>query len=105
MMGRTVPLEIILNTHLRAPEAILKIANFYKHDPRVAVAIIDNSDRAGNAAITDLEFVERVARRYSRESLRAALLRALEDAYEKGKKGDKDGISESIYREIKGRVP
>lgn len=105
MMGRTVPLEIILNTHLNAPEAILKIAELYKNDPRVAIAIIDNRDRAGNATIADLGFVETVARQYTRESLQEALLRALEDAYEKGQRGDKNGISKSIYREIKGHVP
>jgi len=105
MMGRTVPLEILLNTHLGAVETILEIAEFYKNDPRVAVAVIDNRDGTGNATAADLEFVERMARKYNRESLQAALLRALEDAYEKGQKDDKNGISESIYRAIKGHVP
>jgi hypothetical protein len=32
-------------------------------------------------------------------------MRALEDAYEKGKKGGANGISESVYRAIKGHAP
>jgi hypothetical protein len=105
MMGRTVPLEIILSTHLRAPETILKIAGTYKNDPRVAIAVIDNRDGTGGATVADLGFVERMASKYTRESLKAALLSALEDAYEKGKTGGKNSISETVYRATKERAP
>jgi hypothetical protein len=103
--GRTVPFAVILNAHLRVPEAILRIAELFKNDPRVALAIVDNRDSTGNASIADLAFVERMGRKYTRETLQAALLGALEEAYEKGQKGDKNGISESIYRAIKGNAP
>jgi predicted ABC-type ATPase len=105
MMGRTVPLEIIVNIHLRVPEAILRIAELFKNDPRVALAIIDNRDGSEDATMADLAFVERMGRKYTRETLQAALLSALEEAYEKGRRGDKNGISESIYRSIKGNAP
>ncbi len=103
-MGRTVPLEVLVNTHIGAIETIPKIAEIFKNDPRVAIAVIDNRDGAGNATVADLEFVEKMARKYTRESLKAALLPALEDAYEKGKTGGKNGISESIYRAVKGHA-
>ncbi|HLN87507.1 MAG TPA: hypothetical protein VK200_13620, partial [Candidatus Limnocylindrales bacterium] len=71
---------------------------------RVAVAIIDNRHGVAGAKPADLTFVKSMAHRYTREDLKAKLSRALEDAYEKGKKGAKDGISEAIYRAIKGHA-
>ena len=99
--GRTLPLEAYLDTHMGAPEVLLKIAEAYKGDKRVEIAVIDNSRGRGQAAVADLKFVQAVARKYTREDLRAKLLRALEDAYEKGKRGEKDGISELVYRAFK----
>jgi hypothetical protein len=104
-MGRTLPLEIFLNSHIGSIEALPKIAEHYKNDRRVAVAVIDNSRGLGDVTIADLGFVRMMARKYSREDLKAKLVLALEDAYEKGKKGGKNGISESLYRAIKGHVP
>jgi hypothetical protein len=103
--GRTVPLNIILASHWGSAQAILKLADAYKNEPWLAIAIIDNRDGTGSAAQADLEFVRRMAGRYSRESLREALSSALEDAYEKGKRGEKDGISETLYRAIKKPAP
>ncbi|MGH7768414.1 MAG: zeta toxin family protein [Candidatus Binatia bacterium] len=100
--GRTLPLEVFLDTHLGAPEVLLKVAETYKNDKRVEIAIIDNSRGRGKAAAADLAFVQAVARKYTREDLRARLLRGLEDAYEKKKRGEKEGISEDIYRAFKG---
>lgn len=98
--GRVVPLEIILNSHLGSLNGILKLAEAYKNEPWLAMAVIDNRDGTGSAAQADLEFVRRMAGKYSRESLQAALSSALEDAYEKGKTGGKNGISETLYRAI-----
>jgi len=102
--GRTLPLEAFLETHVGAPEVLLKVAETYKGDKRLEIAIIDNSRGRGKAAVADLAFVQAVARKYTREDLRAKLLRALEDAYEKKKRGEKDGISEDIYRAFKGHA-
>ena len=102
--GRSLPLEAFLDTHLGAPDVVLKIGETYKADKRVEIAIIDNSGGRGKAVVADLNFVRSVARKYTREDLKARLLRALEEAYEKGKRGEKDGISESIYRAFKGNA-
>ena len=104
-MGRTVPLEVVLATHLGSVQGILRLSEAYKNETRVAIAIIDNRDGAGDATPADLGFVRRMVRKYSRESLQAALSSALEDAYEKGKRGDRNGISEAIYRAVKGHAP
>jgi hypothetical protein len=103
-MGRVVPLEVFLNTHLGSVETILKIAATFKNNPRVAIAIIDNREDAANAKLADLAFVEAMARRYKREDLEAKLSRALEEAYEKGKRGAENGITEAIFRAVKGHV-
>ena len=94
-----------MNTHLGSLNGILKLAEAYKNEPRVAIAIIDNRDGTGALPKLILDSCGRMARKYSRESLQAALLPALEDAYEKGKRGDRNGISEAIYRAVKGHAP
>jgi hypothetical protein len=104
-IGRTLPLDIFLNSHVGSIEALPRIAEHYKDDRRVAIAVIDNSRGVENAKVADLEFVKTMARKYAREDLKAKLLWALEDAHEKGKKGDKNGIPENIYRAIKGYAP
>jgi len=102
--GRTLPLEAYIETHLGAPEVLLKIADLYKSDSRVAIAVIDNSRGRGGAAVSDLNFVRSIAGKYTREELNTKLVRALEDAYAKGKRGEKEGISEIIYHGFKGDV-
>ncbi len=100
--GRTLPLDAYIETHLGAPEVLLKVAEIYKGDRRVEIAVIDNSRGRGEAVLADLKFVRSVAGKYTREELKAKLVRALEDAHEKGRRGEKEGISDLIYRGFKG---
>ena len=101
-MGRTLPLEVFLDTHIGAAQVLEKIAQTYKGDDRVAIAVIDNSRGRGNAAPSNIAFVKAAAGKYRREELKAKLSAALDEAYEKGKKGEKNGIAEAIYKAIKG---
>ena len=103
-MGRTLPLDVFLDTHMGAAEVLEKIAQTYKGDDRVAIAIIDNSRGRGKAARSNIAFVKSAAGKYRREELKATLSAALDEAYEKGKRGEKGGISEAVYRAIKGPV-
>lgn len=103
-LGRIVPLEVFQQLHLEAPKVQLEIANQYKNDTRVGISIIDNSRGRGKAAVADLKLVKSAASRYTPESLKAKLHEALEEAYEKGKRGQEGGISEAVYRAIKGNV-
>ncbi len=104
-MGRTLPLEVYLQSHLGAPKVTLELAKKYRGDDRVAISVIDNSRGRGNAAVTDLEFLRRVSKKHAERELRAKLVAALEEAYEKGKRGEKGGISETVYRAFKGAAP
>ena len=103
-MGRTLPLEVFLDTHIGAADVLEKIAAAYGGNDRVAIAVIDNSRGRGNAAPSEIGFVKNAAGKYRREELKAKLSKALDEAYEKGKKGEKDGISEAVYRAIKGHA-
>jgi hypothetical protein len=103
--GRILPLEAFLDTHIGAAAVLAKIAEAYRGNDSVAIAVIDNSRGRGNAAQSDIEFVKSAASKYRREELRRSLSEALDAAYENGKRGEKDGISEGIYRGIKGNAP
>jgi hypothetical protein len=105
MTGRITPLGGFLNTHLGALEAITKIADVYKADPRVAIAVIDNSRGLARASVADLRFVESRAGKYSRDALWAELIRATETAYEKNKQGEEDGLPEVLYEAFNRRNP
>ena len=103
--GRTLPLEAFLDTHIGAAEVLAKISDAYKNDDRVAIAVIDNSRGKGDAALSNIAFVKKSAGKYSRQELKAKLSKALDEAYEKGKRGEKGGISEAVYNSIKGSAP
>jgi len=105
LTGRTAPLDGLVRSHLASVETILKIASQYENDRRVAIAIIDNRGGLGKAKPADLDFVKAMARRYTYDDLKAQLSQALKEAYEKGKSGGKNGISEAIYRAIAGHAP
>jgi hypothetical protein len=100
-MGRTLPLEAFLDTHIGAAEVLEKIAAVYRGNDKVAIAVIDNSRGMGKAGPSDVAFVKAAAKKYRRDELKAKLSAALDEAYEKGKKGEKGGISEAIYKAIK----
>ncbi|HZD40743.1 MAG TPA: hypothetical protein VE131_08490, partial [Terriglobales bacterium] len=103
-MGRVAPVEVFIQTHLGAPNVLLRLARKYRDEPRVAISVIDNSRGRGKAVVTDLDFVRRVAKKYTPEELRAKVIQALEDAHEKGKRREKGGISEAVYRAFKGHA-
>jgi hypothetical protein len=105
MTGRMTTLGGFLNTHIGAVEGIVKIAGMYKNDRRVAIAVIDNSRGIAHAVVADLAFVESRAGKYSRDALRAELIRATETAYEKGKQGEEDGLPEVLYQAFHRRSP
>ena len=105
LVGRTLPLDVFVNSHVGAVETFPRIAETFKDDRRLSFAVIDNSRGIANAEVADVEFVRSMGRKFSPEALKKVLSRALENAYEKGKKGDQDGISETLYRAIKSNGP
>jgi hypothetical protein len=103
--GRVTTLAGFLNTHLGAVEGIVKLAAIYNDHPRVAIGIIDNSRGIAHAVVADLNFVESRAGKFSREALRAELIRVTDSAYEKSKKGEEDGLPQALYKEFIRRIP
>jgi len=101
-VGRIPTLAGFLETHLGALETLPKLAEKYQENSNVAVAVIDNSRGVEFAAVSNVGFIEKMARKYSREELKGKLLQVAESLYEKGKKGDATGISENLYRVFKG---
>jgi hypothetical protein len=101
--GRIMPLDAFLATHLGAVREIQKIAYAHKYDSRLTINTIDNRGGPDKPVEKDFAFIEAMARKYSPEPLHKSLMEALNHAYERGKKGDPDGISKPVYLGIKGR--
>ena len=98
--GRTVPMSEHIRTHVGAPETLQKIKKMYENDPRVAIAVINNTRGKGNAVeIPDkqlLDFIKQV--KYNETDLKTSLEKALEEEYAKGQKTNyKEGINKSVY--------
>lgn len=100
-MGRTIPVEVFLETHIGAPKVLLQIAEKYKDDPRVAIAVIDNSRGRGKAVVADLELVNNISTQHSPEELRAKLLRVLEMRMKKKNVEKKAGARRPSVEEIR----
>ena len=87
--GRTVPIVEHIKTHLGARDTIPKLAEHYKGNPRVEIAVIDNSKGAGNQEITTLDQLPELGDKLSLER----------QAYEIAKQQyDSGNISESTFR-------
>ena len=78
--GRIVPLDVFTRTHAQAPGTVVKLAEYFKDDPRVHVGYIDNTAPAGEA--TPGTVADLVKVRYNGVS---DLARALEQAHAEGK--------------------
>lgn len=59
-MGRTVPLETHIETHVGAREAIDALQQHYAENERVTIRVIDNSHGKDNARVVDLENLPRI---------------------------------------------
>jgi hypothetical protein len=56
-MGRTVPLDVHIETHLGARQVVAELAQRYANDDRVMVRVVDNSHGKGNARVVPLETI------------------------------------------------
>lgn len=86
--GRNVPLDEHISTHVGSSEVMRQLAEQYKDDPRVNIAVFDNSHGPGNGRFTTLDSIPKV----EETGLREKLTNALDQAYQDGK------ISEPVYR-------
>lgn len=93
--GRTVPVAVHLKTHIEANKAIREIAEHYKTNNQVQIAIIDNTrgrDKAAEISIADLPNI-------SYDQFEEEIHATLERERSEGR------ISESVYRGFKGESP
>jgi hypothetical protein len=79
-MGRTVPVEIHVETHIGARQVIGELAARYREDPRVTVEVVDNSLGKGNQRVTSLEDLPEI----DQIGLQERLERETRSAHEKG---------------------
>jgi len=87
--GRTVPIVEHIKTHLGARDTIPKLAEHYKGNPRVEIAVIDNSKGAGNQEITTLDQLPELGDKLSLERKAYEIVKQQYDA---------GNISESTFR-------
>lgn len=87
-MGRTVPLEEHVKTHVGAAEVMREIAAKYAQDDRVSITAVDNSRGRGNSRPMDIEKVPAL----DYNSVRGEVRKALEAERQAGR------ISEAVYR-------
>ncbi|MDG1851678.1 MAG: hypothetical protein P8J44_06140 [Gammaproteobacteria bacterium] len=93
--GRTVPIEVFLDTHQGARESIGKIVDSFKDDPRVNVEIWDNTGGIGEQFKTTVDKISKMDYEKSLTEVNGIL----EKAYENNE------ISASVYAGFKGSPP
>lgn len=77
--GRTVPIEVFVETHVGASRVIRSLADRYRHDLRIEFSFIDNARGKGNAAAVELRDLPVVADNGLREKLEAAAQEAFRE--------------------------
>jgi hypothetical protein len=76
-IGRIVPVDAHLNTHLGSNQVIHELAAKYKDDPNVAIGAVDNSGPSGSAKFVPVDQIPKLS--YNRDKLKAQLERAVQD--------------------------
>ncbi len=87
-MGRTVPIEEHLKTHVGAAKVVKELADHYANDPRVEIIAVDNSHGKGNARQMDVAQVPSI----DYNAIRGKAYDALKAEHQAGR------ISDSVYR-------
>lgn len=93
-MGRTVPLEAHVDTHVGALETIKKLADEYATNKNVQIGVIDNSYGRGGARVIPLESLKNVS--YNKDEIGKNVKQALENLYNEQK------ITPEVYKGFTG---
>lgn len=97
-MGRTVPIDEHLNTHLGSRDTVKQLMDKYQDNPNVEFSLINNNNGKGNASlITDLDAYGKVS--YNKSKLRKDAYEATKQAYQEGK------IDDKVYEGFTGQKP
>lgn len=84
-VGRTVPIEEHIRTHLGSMSAILGLKDKYKGNKNVSIVVTDNSRGMGNATRVPISFVQEQEKKYIASELREKLHSINNKLYEQGK--------------------
>jgi 2'-5' RNA ligase len=95
-MGRPVPIENHIETHMGAAKTTLELIDHYKDDPRVTIRIVDNNGSSpADSKIVSPDTLK--GREYN--GVREQLEQAADRAYEDGR------ISAEVYKAVRGKSP
>lgn len=95
-IGRTVPIEAHIDTHLGALSTIQGLQEKYKGNKNVKIVVTDNSRGMGNAKRVPIESVKKWDNKYTSSGLRTQLHDINDRLYKEGK------ISEGHHKGFKG---
>lgn len=93
-MGRTVPIEVHIDTHVQSLETVKKLAAKYGNNDNVSIGIIDNNSGRGKQKSIDIAKLDTVS--YNKAEIRKQINEKIDQLY-KSKQ-----ISEKIYKGFKG---
>lgn len=92
--GRTVPLDVFVDSHRGARDTIRRLSEKYADDPRVDIQIWSNQGREGEQKIIDISELSD----FDADEIMPRLERMVDEEYEQGK------ISTAVYNATKGRL-
>lgn len=81
-IGRIVPVQAHLDTHLGSNEVIHQLSEKYKDNPNVQIGAVDNSGAAGTAKFVPVDQIPKLS--YNIDKLRAKLERAVHNEHQQG---------------------
>lgn len=96
-MGRTVPIENHVDTHIGALETVFKLKDHYKDNPNFTLHVIDNTSGKNKAKLSSLDLLKNLE--YNKGELTSKSLAEVQKAYEQGQ------ISEAVYEGFTGQQP
>jgi len=96
-IGRTVPIESHIETHMGMQRSISELMEHYKNNPNVEFTGFDNTKGKGNQEIVPIENL--LGKVYNEAELRKGIYDTLNKAYQQGK------VTEAAYKGFTGENP
>lgn len=81
-IGRIVPVQAHLETHLGSNDVIHQLSEKYRNDPNVQIGAVDNSGAAGTAKFVSVDQIPKLG--YNIDKLKAKLERAVHNEHQQG---------------------
>jgi hypothetical protein len=98
--GRVVPAEVLAHDHFYAQETFLELADRYRDEAGVLLAVLDNSKDGLPAEETSIDFI-RQNRYDSVAGVQRRIEEVIDDEYER-RKGTKSALPDYAYQALRG---